>query len=158
MAGPTVGVKAQTGSNDSLNYLCKGYIGDDLTKKMKTDRRKKQRGYNVGKTFGFIGSARFWYLIADYDNDEALKSIHCPTLLLFAEYDINVNPGQNIDHFNKVFDNNPPPNFTIKTMPSGQHGFYIVSDRCVSWETAEQQPFDPEFQNEIRNWLGKLEY
>ena len=157
LAGPTVSVKAQTGSNDSLRYMCEGYAGDKLTKRMKKDRKNKKLGYKVGKSFGFIGSARFWYLIADYDNDETLKSIHCPTLFLFAEHDINVNPEQNIDHFNKVFDNNPPANFTFKTMPGGQHGFYVVSDGCVSWETAEKQPFDPQFQNEIRNWLAQLD-
>lgn len=157
LAGPMVSVKAQTGSNDSLRYMCEGYTGDKLTKRMKKDRKNKQLGYNLGKSFGFIGSARFWYLIADYDNDEALKSILCPTLFLFAEHDINVNPEQNIDHFNKVFDNNPPANFTIKTMTGGQHGFYVVSDGCVSWETAEKQPFDPHFQNEVRNWLAQLD-
>jgi dienelactone hydrolase len=157
LAGPTVGVKAQSGTNDSLRYMCAGYSGDNLAKRMKKDRKNKNLGYNVGKSIGLIGSARFWYLIADYNNDEVLKSIHCPTLFLFAEHDINVNPEQNIDHLNKVFDNNPPANFTIKIMPGGQHGFYRVSDRCVSWETAEKQPFDPEFQNEVRNWLMKLD-
>jgi pimeloyl-ACP methyl ester carboxylesterase len=156
LAGPTVSVKDQTGSNDSLRYMCEGYAGEKLVKRMKKDRKNKKLGYDVGKNFGFIGSARHWYLIADYDNDEILKSIKCPTLLLFAEHDINVNPEQNIDHFNEVFKNNPPDNFTIKTMVGGQHGFYKVSDACVSWEVAENQPFDPEFQNEIRNWLGKL--
>ena len=157
LAGPTVSVKAQTGSNDSLRYMCEGYLGDKLIARMKKDRKNKKFGYNMGKTFGFIGSARFWYLIADYDNDEALKSIQCPTLFLFAEHDINVNPEQNIEHFNNLFDNRPPDNFTIKVMPGGQHGFYKVSDRCVDWDTAMQQPFDPQFQNEVRNWLIKLD-
>ena len=80
LAGPTVSVKAQTGSNDSLRYMCNGYTGDKLIKRMKKDRKNKKLGYNVGKTFGFIGNARFWYLIAEYDNDEVLKSIHCPVL------------------------------------------------------------------------------
>jgi dienelactone hydrolase len=157
LAGPTVGVKAQTGSNDSLRYLCDGYSGDKLTKRMKKDRKNKQLGYNVGKKIGIIGSARFWYLIADYDNDEVIKSIHCPTLLLFAEHDINVDPEQNIEHFKNLFDNNPPDNFTIRVMDGGQHGFYKVSDRCVSWDLAEQQAFDPLFRNEVRNWLINME-
>jgi len=157
LAGPTVGVKAQTGSNDSLRYMCEGYLGEKLTKRMKKDRKNKQRGYNIGKKTGIIGSARHWYLIADYDNDEVLKSIHCPTLLLFAEYDINVDPEQNIQHFNKLFNNNPPDNFTIKVMEGGQHGFYIVENRCVSWDLAEQQPFDPQFQNKVRSWLTNLD-
>lgn len=157
LAGPTVSVKAQTGSNDSLRYMCEGYSGDKLTARMKKDRKNKKLGYNVGKKCGLIGSARFWYLIADYDNDQALKSIHCPTLFLFAEHDINVDPEQNIQHFNDVFDNSPPNNFTIKVMDAGQHGFYKVSDRCVDWNTAEQQAFDPQFQDEVRNWLIKLE-
>jgi pimeloyl-ACP methyl ester carboxylesterase len=157
LAGPTVSVKAQTGSNDSLRYLCEGYSGDRLTKRMKKDRKNKQLGYNVGKRSGIIGSARFWYLIADYDNDEVLKSMHCPTLLLFAEHDINVDPEQNIEHFKNLFDNNPPDNFAIRVMDGGQHGFYKVSDRCVSWELAEQQDFDPMFQDEVRNWLINME-
>ena len=157
LAGPTVGVKAQTGSNDSLRYMCEGYSGDKLIARMKKDRKNKNFGYNMGKTFGFIGSARFWYLIADYDNDKALKSIQCPTLFLFAEHDINVKPEQNIQHFNNVFDNKPPNNFTIKVMQGGQHGFYKVSDRCVDWDTAMQQPFDAQFQNEVRGWLIQLD-
>jgi dienelactone hydrolase len=157
LAGPTVSVKAQTGSNDSLLYMCEGYAGDQLTKQMKKDRKKKKLGYNVGKTFGFIGDARFWYLIADYDNDEVLKSIQCPTLLLFAEHDINVDPVQNIEHFNQLFNNSPPDNFTIKVMQGGQHGFYKVADRCVDWETATQQAFDPSFQDQVRKWVLKLD-
>ena len=156
LAGPTVGVKAQTGSNDSLRYMCEGYSGDKLRKRMKRDRQQKQLGYWVGKNIPFIGSAKFWFLIADYDNDEALKSIRCPALLLFAEFDINVDPEQNIQHFNQLFGNTPPNNFTIKVMEGGQHGFYKVTDRCVDWETAEQHSFDPGFQDEIRIWLTNL--
>lgn len=157
LAGPTVGVKAQTGSNDSLRYMCEGFTGDRLIKRMKRDRKNKQLGYWAGKNLPFIGSARFWYLIADYDNDETLTSIHCPTLLLFAEYDINVDPEENIRHFNQLFDNRPPDNFTIKVMEGGQHGFYKVENRCVDWDTAMQQAFDPVFREEIRIWLTKLE-
>ena len=106
--------------------------------------------------FPIIGGARFWYLISDYDNDEALKSIDCPTLLLFAEHDINVPPDQNIDHFNQLFGPNPPENFSILVMDGGQHGFYQVADRCVDWDTATKQSFDPDFQNEIRAWVRQL--
>ncbi len=120
---------------------------------MKKDRKDKQLGYNVGKSFGLIGGARFWYLIADYNHDEVLKSIKCPTLFLFAEHDINVGPGENIAHFNEVFDGNPPDNYTIEVMKGGLHGFYIVKDRCVDWATAEKQSFDPHFQESIRQWV-----
>jgi hypothetical protein len=41
-------------------------------------------------------------------------------------------------------------------MESGQHGFYIVTDRCVDWDTAEQQDFDPGFQDQVRSWLIQL--
>ncbi len=157
LAGPTVGVKEQTGMNDSLRYMCDGFSGDKLTKRMKKDRKTKKLGYSVGKTFGFSGGARHWYLIADYDNDEVLKSIKCPTLFLFAEHDFNVPPDQNIEHFNEVFDNRPPDNFTIKVMEGGQHGFYKVTDRCVDWDTAVKQPFDPDFQDKVRSWLKKLD-
>jgi hypothetical protein len=76
---------------------------------------------------------------------------------LFAEYDINVDPEQNIEHFNKLFNDNPPDNFTIKLMKEGQHGFYKVADRCVSWDIAVQQAFDPLFQDMVRTWVINLE-
>ena len=157
LAGPTVGVRTQTGSNDSLYYLCKGYAGERLAKRMKRDRSKKKLGYWAGKNLPFIGGARFWSLIADYDNDEVLKSIQCPALLLFAEHDIHVDPEQNMQHFKALFNNHPPNNFTIKVMEGGQHGFYKVSDRCVDWDTAMQQDFDPAFQDQVRNWLIQLD-
>lgn len=92
------------------------------------ERETSEPDGKVGKTFDFSGSARYWYLIADYDNDQVLKSIQCPTLLLFAEHDIHVPPDQNIQHFNDVFNNEPPANFTIKVMQGGRYGFYKVSD------------------------------
>ncbi|MGB5271867.1 MAG: hypothetical protein WBN52_15315 [Eudoraea sp.] len=42
-------------------------------------------------------------------------------------------------------------------MKGGQQGFYKVSDRCVDWDTASQQTFDPLFQDEVRSWLKKLD-
>ena len=146
-------ISAQTNNHELDNFLIK--------KMKKSGRIGMQAAYisngELAWAGSYGGSARFWYLIADYDNDEALKSIHCPTLLLFAEHDINVDPEQNIEHFNHLFDNTTPDNFTIKVMEGGQHGFYKVSDRCVGWDIAMQQPFDPLFQNEVRNWLIKLD-
>jgi dipeptidyl aminopeptidase/acylaminoacyl peptidase len=156
LAGPTVSVRAQTEMNDSLMYLCNGYPVDKLGRKMEKYRKRKKTSAGIGKTLPFIASARYWHLIYNYNNDEAIRNIKCPTLLLFAEHDINVPPDQNIKHFNQLFEENPPPNFTIKVMPGGQHGFYKVTDRCVDWGTAEQQPFDPQFQDQIRQWLINL--
>lgn len=36
------------------------------------------------------------------------------------EQDINLDPLQNIEHFNNLFNNNPPENFYIKVMGGGQ--------------------------------------
>jgi dipeptidyl aminopeptidase/acylaminoacyl peptidase len=157
MAGPTVGVRAQTSMYDSLMYLCNGFPQDKLGKKMEKYHKRKRTSANIGKALPFIKSAYYWHLIIDYDNDEVLKNLKCPTLLLFAEHDANVPPEQNIGHLKELFDNNPPSNFIIKVMKGGQHGFYMVEDRCVDWGTAEQQPFDPQFQEEIRNWLIRLD-
>ena len=79
---------------------------------MKKYHKKKRTSANIGKSLRFIKSAYYWHLIIDYDHDEALRNLKCPTLLLFAEYDVNVPPGQNIDHLDDVFNNNPPENFT----------------------------------------------
>jgi dienelactone hydrolase len=157
LAGPTVGVSAQTNIHDSLTYACRGLSGEKLAKKMVKKRKKRRKSANIGKTLPFIASARHWNLIIDYDNDETLKKIKCPTLLLFAEHDQNVPPEQNISHLNEVFQGQPPPNFTVKVMHGGQHGFYQVTDPCTDWETASQNSFDAEFQQEIRQWLVSLE-
>jgi hypothetical protein len=54
---------------------------------MKKDGKNKQLGYNVGKRTGIIGSARFRYLIADYNNDEALiHSMSNPVIVCGARY------------------------------------------------------------------------
>ena len=41
-------------------------------------------------------------------------------------------------------------------MPKGNHGFYKVENKCVDWDAAVKNGFDPEFQNEIRLWLKEL--
>lgn len=156
LAGPTVGVKAQTSMYDSLMYICNGYSGKKLKKKMFKYHKRKRFAANIGKILPFIKSAHYWHLIIDYNHENALRNITCPTLLLFAEHDVNVPPEQNLEHLNEVFDNKPPSNYTIKVMKGGQHAFYKVDNRCVDWETAVKQPFDPVFKNEIRSWLESL--
>ncbi|MDH5400210.1 MAG: prolyl oligopeptidase family serine peptidase [Cyclobacteriaceae bacterium] len=157
LAGPTVGIKAQTNINDSLYYQCQGIAGDKLARKMVRKRKSRKLSAGIGRVLPFIGAARYWSLIADYDNDEVIKNIKCPTLLLFAEHDMNVPPVQNNAHFNRLFENNPPENFTIAVMPGGMHGFYQVENRCVSWEEAMKRPFDPEFQEVVKQWLEETD-
>ena len=156
LAGPTVGVKEQIYSNDKFQFECEGYEGAKLKKKIEKRKKSLDKSYKLGKNSGIIGAAKHLYLIFDYDNDEVLKSIKCPTLLLFAEFDINVDPNENIDHFNQVFENKIPKNIAIKTMPKGQHGFYKVENRCVSWDEAVKNDFDLSFQNQIKEWVIKL--
>jgi len=156
LAGPTVGVKEQIYSNDRFQFECEGYEGDKLEKKIEKRKKGLDKSYNIGKNSGIIGAAKHLYLIFDYENDEVLKSIKCPTLLLFAEFDINVDPKENIDHLNQIFENKIPDNITVKTMPKGQHGFYIVENRCVPWDEAEKNDFDSNFQNQIAEWVIKL--
>ena len=158
LAGPTVGVRAQTEMNDSLYYICKGVPPTEMGKKMEKYRKRKKKAAGIGKMFPFIKSAYYWHLIYDYENNETLQNISCPTLLLFAEHDMNVPPGQNIDYLHDLFDDNPPDNFTVEIMKGGQHGFYIVDNFCVDWETAvSRNVFDPGFQSIIRDWVISLE-
>jgi len=156
LAGPTVGVKEQIYSNDKFQFECDGYQGAKLEKKIEKRKKSLDKSYNLGKNSGIIGAAKHLYLIFDYDNNEVLRSIKCPTLLLFAEFDINVDPKENIDHLNQIFENELPNNITVKTMPKGQHGFYKVENRCVPWDEAEKNDFDSNFQNQIKEWLSEL--
>jgi hypothetical protein len=152
-----VGVEEQVYSNDRFRFECKGFTGEKLEKKIKKRKKSLNSSYNLGKNSGLIGSSKHWYLIRDYDNDEVMKSITCPILFLFAEYDINVDPEQNIEHLDKVFNNAVPSNFTVETMPKGQHGFYQVENRCVDWDTASQNSFDADFQKYIYKWIEALD-
>ena len=156
LAGPTVGVKEQIYSNDKFRFECEGYGGDRLKKKIEKRKRSLNASYSLGKKSGLIGGAKHLYMIFDYDNDKVLKSIQCPALFLFAEFDINVDPKENINHLNLVFEGQIPNNITVKTMPKGQHGFYKVEDRCVPWDEAEKNDFDTNFQYQINEWLRKL--
>lgn len=156
LAGPTVSVKEQIYSNDKFQFECEGYEGDKLENKIEKRKKRLDKSYNLGKNSGIIGAAKHLNLIFNYDNDDVLKSIKCPTLLLFAEFDINVDPKENIDHLSQIFENKIPDNFTVKTMEMGQHGFYKVENRCVSWEEAEKNDFDSNFQNQIKDWVSEL--
>ena len=156
LAGPAVGVKEQIYSHDKFQFECEGYEGDKLDKKIEKRKKSLDKSYNLGKNSGIIGAAKHLYLIFDYDNDEVLKSLKCPALLLFAEFDINVDPKENIEHLNQIFESNIPNKITVKTMPKGQHGFYKVENRCVPWEEAEKNEFDSNFQNQIKDWVSEL--
>ena len=156
LAGPTVGVKKQIYSNDKFQFECDGYEGEKLEKKIEKRKKGLDKSYNIGKNTGLVGAAKHLYLIFDYDNDDVLKSIKCPTLFLFAEFDMNVDPNENINHLNQLFENNVPDFITVKTMPQGQHGFYKVENRCVSWDQAEKNGFDSDFKNEIKEWVNQL--
>lgn len=156
LAGPTVGVKAQIYSHDKFQFECEGYEGDKLEKKIEKRKNGLDKSYKIGKNFGIIGAAKHLYLIFDYDNDEVLKSIKCPTLFLFGEFDINVDPSENILHLNQIFENKIPKNMTVKTMPKGQHGFYKVENQCVPWEEAVKNEFDSNFKNQITDWVKNL--
>ena len=156
LAGPTIGVQAQVDDNDRSRFICEGYTGDKLDKKIEKRKKALVKSANLGKNSGLIGSAKHWYLIHDYTNEEELKALRCPTLFLFGEFDINVDPQININHLNTLFDHEIPKNISYKIMPKGNHGFYKVENKCVDWDTAAKNGFDPEFQNEIRQWLKEL--
>ncbi|WKK65166.1 DUF418 domain-containing protein [Lutimonas zeaxanthinifaciens] len=156
LAGPTTGVQDQVDDNDRSRFICEGYSGEKLENKIEKRKKSLIKSANLGKKSGLIGSARHWYLISDYDNEKELKNLTCPTLFLFGEFDINVDPEININHLKKVYNNQVPKNITYKTMPRGNHGFYQVENKCVDWDTASKNDFDPEFQNEIRKWLSSL--
>ncbi len=156
LAGPTVGVKAQIYSHDRFQFQCEGYEGEKLEKKIEKRKKNLDKSYKIGKNSGIVGGAKHLYLIFDYDNDEVLKAIDCPALFLFAEFDINVDPEENLEHLNQVFEDKVPGNFTLKTMSKGQHGFYKVENACVPWEEAEKNDFDPEFKNQISSWVSTL--
>ncbi|MCA0933826.1 DUF418 domain-containing protein [Lutimonas saemankumensis] len=156
LAGPTTGVQAQVDDNDRSRFICEGYSGEKLERKVEKRKKSLIKSANLGKKSGLIGAAKHWYLISDYENEKELKNLTCPTLFLFGEFDINVDPEININHLKKVYNNQVPKNITYKTMPGGNHGFYKVENKCVDWDSATKNDFDPEFQNEIRKWVLSL--
>jgi len=156
LAGPTVGVQQQVDDHDRERFICEGMTGDKLEKKIEKRKRSLSKSAKLGEKSGVIGSARHWNLIHDYNNDKALLTLKCPTILLFGEFDINVDPELNVKYLNEIFNDEVPMNISYKTMPLGNHGFYKVENKCVDWDTAAKGSFDAEFQNDIKEWLASL--
>ena len=156
LAGPTVGVQQQVDDHDRERFICEGMTGDKLEKKIEKRKRSLSKSAKLGEKSGIIGSARHWNLIHDYNNDKALLTLKCPTLLLFGEFDINVDPELNVKYLSEIFNDEVPMNISYKTMPLGNHGFYKVENKCVDWDTAAKGSFDAEFQNDIKEWLASL--
>ena len=156
LAGPTVGVQEQVDDNDRSRFICEGMTGEKLEKKIEKRKKSLSKSAKLGEKSGIIGSAKHWNLIHDYDNDQALLSLTCPTLLLFGEFDIKVDPELNVEHLKEIFNDEVPKNISHKTMPLGNHGFYKVENKCVDWDNAAKGSFDSNFQNEIKEWLSSL--
>lgn len=154
-AGPTVGVKQQTYTDYANQFDCqygKGSI------KSKRALKKKKIELGVGSVIGKLigGSAAEYARMVRYKNDQTLRSINIPTLLLFGGNDLIVPAKENIDYLNQVFNGAVPKNFTVWTGPNLNHAFHEVPNGCMDYLESLALPESRDLQQFLQNWLSSV--
>ena len=157
LAGPTTSVERNAEDNYYHYLRCQGYDGEELDKQIAKRMKSTQFGIKIGKltNFGMFG---FDARIFSYDPTEALKTVTCPGLLLYAENDDQVTPSVNLDRLYSIFDNNPPENLTTVIIKGATHAFRLVNDPCDSWVNVADQSQSEELIIVLNDWLGEHGY
>ncbi len=154
-AGPTVGVKQQTITDYRNQFDCEYGKGSRKSKrKLRHKRNELALGAVIGKMLG--GSAGEYARIHRYSNEQALRGIRKPTLLLFGEKDLLVPPQENIDHLKTLFDHHVPAVITTWTLPNLNHAFREVDSPCTGYMESLQMPESKELKEKLEVWLNDL--
>ncbi|MFP4458801.1 MAG: alpha/beta hydrolase family protein [Candidatus Zixiibacteriota bacterium] len=87
-----------------------------------------------------------------YDPKEAIKDIRCPTLAIFAEKDMQVNPILSKDLMEKTLENAPTEEYKTITIEDANHHFQPVIIR-EDGSIKKRDELMPGFTNIIIKWL-----
>ena len=155
-AGPTVGVALQNDQHMRNDWKCQGFGESQIEKKLKKRHRFLRFAEIIGTILPFIGEARYWKLIHDYEHDDILKQIACPTLLLFGEHDNMVPARDNISYFHQLIPSKVGRNFKIIVLPEGDHFFQISESVCFDGQLSSR--FSEKLQGQIGHWLDSISF
>lgn len=151
---------------DSIQYYAKKLIKENFDTKSLTQQNLlnltgKPRNYTADEYVDEL--IKFWYTPQDIDflkwepNDYYPK-INVPTLMLFAENDINIDAKGSIENSKKIIDTYKKTNFTIQVIPNVDHGFYEPYDTISFKEnnkTYTKKRSELYFQS-ILDWLKNM--
>jgi len=155
VAGPTVGVWEQNLQDSQSDYECLSLSEAAIQKELKKRVRNLKLGRALGKIFPF-GGIGYWSRIANYNSDQYIKQIKCPTLFLFAENDSMVPPQPNIDHLINLFDGQVPDNFKTIIIPQTDHFFHIDNDTCFDFPETMNKAHSEIFYQKLDQFVANL--
>jgi pimeloyl-ACP methyl ester carboxylesterase len=107
---------------------------------------------------------RFAKLNWHYDARDSLKDINCPTLVLFGEYDLNVNITESIEVYQEQFTASGNQDLDIRVFPKAQHALLKSKyfDEIVpgilfitKFEVLGEDAFVDHYLDFVVNWVAE---
>jgi dipeptidyl aminopeptidase/acylaminoacyl peptidase len=95
-----------------------------------------------------------WFrFFIDYDPLPALEKVECPLLLLFGELDTQVPAEVNSKAMVDALKKSGNKDYTLKTIPSANHGFQSAKTGSPSEYMSLEKEFVPGFLEHISDWI-----
>jgi len=156
LAGPTTTVWEQIEDTSESQHRCEGLAGIDLAKKVAKDMKWTRIGASLGKVLP-LGELGFDARIMDYDPRQALRAVHRPGLLVFADHDALVPADQNLARLAEIFGGKPPDVLDTVVIPNTNHVFRAAGP-CAARETWLSAPLSQDLSGVLQAWLARRGY
>ncbi|MGD8402383.1 MAG: alpha/beta fold hydrolase [Anaerolineales bacterium] len=157
LAGPTTTVIGNMEDNYRGAYICEGFKGEELEKKIANNFHLTRFGGALGKFIPF-GEIGFVANIIDYDPYEALHNVTVPGLFVYGENDNIVFAEHNMMALNESFNGSVPEHLKVSVISKATHGFTISDTPCVTYEERQKLPQSDELVATLENWLADQGY
>ena len=93
-----------------------------------------------------------WFrFFASYDPAPALRAVRCPTLALFGEKDVQVDPRQNLEPMKKAMADHPDA--TIVELPGLNHLFQTCETGMPGEYAGIEETFAPAALDAVGDWI-----
>jgi pimeloyl-ACP methyl ester carboxylesterase len=152
LAGPTTTVQEQIRHTVENDLACRGLKGKRLTRRLGWQMFQSKAGAAIGRIFP-IGELGFIAGILYYDPREVIKSVCCPGLFVFAEFDSMVPPKENLQRFAEMWGDNFPEHLSTVVIPGADHLFNLTDTVCFDWEQSIRKPHAAALVQVLRDWL-----
>jgi len=155
VAGPTADVWDQNLQDTESDFICEGMDQEEIKTALKKRERELKTGRFLGKLLPF-GDLGYWARIANFNSDENIRQLTCPTLFLFAENDSMVPPGPNLEHLESLFSTGVPNNIETVVVPETDHFFHFDDNSCFDFPETMSKPHSEIFYQKLDQWVDKL--
>ncbi|RNC63584.1 S9 family peptidase [Proteiniphilum sp. X52] len=154
-------------NNDSIQCYAKKIIKENFETE-KIEKRKTlnltgvQKEYTVDEYIDEL--IHFWYTPQDIDYlkwnpEDYYPKINCPTLMLFAEKDINIDTKGSIENSKRIIERYKKNNFSIVVIPNVDHGFYDLGSKISFEENGRTYTLNKRSElyfESMLNWLESI--